>query len=309
MSKVNQPEDPTTGRPDPDVDPTTSPDVTPPPKDSPPAVAWLAAHAPEAAPGYAAVLDDLGALADLDAAASYAPGWLADVDAPADVVGTDATGFQPVRALHLSGPTEDPAAAAAACGRNLDALRALARSEALARFLGSVEAVPVPTWRTARPRLGFAPGADRSARPRRGGARDGETAWACGVTGRLFAVPAGAPVPCLYYDNLDADGADPRRAEADPRDRNPDRVVLHPALAAGGPERVLAAMWGALRVRINGLAYAADRALYEAAMIAGLTPDDVPDGEVPRALVRYESAGDGYAEAPAGWRDLGEALG
>ena len=288
------------------LDSGAPPDVTPPADFSgaPPAVLRVLAaegtgDARRSARGLASVLVDLDA---------PPPAFLAGVGVDAPAVGCELSGFDALARLHAHPVSEAPAEAADSCARLLPALRALLSSEAAADFLLAVDEEPVPTWSWGRPRLGFRP-AGRPAHLRPAG--EGEAAYQCAATGRRFALPAGAPVPCLLFDYLDADGLDPRRSDGHPEDRNPTSLDLHPSLAARGPAAVLAALWGDLRSRLNDVALKLEEAAGLATLLAGMEPADVPDNEVPRALVRYEPAegeraeGAAYVAVPAGWRDLG----
>jgi len=264
---------------------------------APPAVAYLREHRPTEAEGFAAILDALDA---------PPPAFLADVPTPARLVGvTENTHLFSL--LHLAWSRESSAEAADRVAGSLAALRALLASEVAVRFLAEADEEPVPTWRQARPRLGFHPAAP-TAPALSAVANAGEVVYVCGLTDRLFALPAGASVPCLFFDYLDGD-QDPRADNAHPEDRNPSYLDVHPAIAVAGPAVVLAALWGDLRSRINEIATDLDALASLATLAAGVTPDDVTGAEVlARALVTHEADGcGGFREVPAGWRDLGRS--
>lgn len=254
------------------------------------AAAFVATARPESTTGFTALLKSLDA---------PPPSFLADVPATAPL----ASEGYPLH-LHTLFAGGTPAEGAEAAGVALARLREILCSPAVLALLADENGGYVPTWREANPRLGFRP-ARPSRRAKPTGTPD-EVAERCEVTGRRFALPAGAPVPCLYFDFLEAD-RDPRRDErSHPTDRNPAHYTLHPALAAEGVPAVLAALWGKLQGDLVEVAEKIEAAAGLASLIAGVTPADVPDGEVPRGLVDYaaDETG-GYRAVPAGWRDLG----
>ena len=322
----NSAADPTTDRADTPVDPDVPRDVTPPPRFSAaetaavveaaevavgtpadvgtlPAVAWLSANDPDHVAGYAALLADLR---------DARPGFLADVDVEADVVGLEGAGRHgPTRSLHTTGATS-AAEGAAACAAALDGFRALLESEGAPRFFAGVGHSSPPTWRALRPRLGFRPDRGHAPAALQSSARPGEVVRKCEATERLYALPQGAPVPCLYFDYADESGTDPRATpgqpdDRHPHDRNPNAMDLHPSLAARGPAVVLAACWGRLLGRLEGIAEAIEEASLYASLVAGVIPADVDANEVPRALVVYGRDAETRADvaSPAGWRDVG----
>ena len=263
-----------------------------------PALDWIEREPPTERDGYAALLDALRA---------GAPAFLADLTPRPPLAGRE---FDRINTLHSTHSRETPPEAAERCREALDALRALAETEGAARFFMAGPEGYVPTWRRSAPRLGFRPQTHGPAPALQGSAKPGEAVVRCHVTGRLFAVPMGAPVPCLFYDYLDGTGGDPSSSEAHPEDRNPHSLDVHPALAARGVEAVLGALWGKLRGKVRGMAEDLNEAMMLASLIAGVEPDTVPGGEISRALVSHERVrldGGGYefAEVPAGWRDVG----
>ena len=256
---------------------------------SSPAALWVADNIPQDAAGFAAVL------ADLDAPA---PAFLASVPIRAEVPGVETPDFQSIRSLHATCLSETAAEAADQCGILLAAFRALLSTEEAARLLAAVGDQPIPTWRQGNARLGF--------RPASGGTTGEETVYKCGATGQEFALSAGAPVPCLFFDNMDGDGEDPTEHNSHPSDRNPAWIDLHPGLAARGAAVVLAGLWGKFRDRMDRLAHSISITAGLASLLAGLAPAEVGENEVPRALLRYERDGEGgYVAVPAGWRDAG----
>ncbi len=174
----------------------------------------------------------------------------------------------------------------------------------------------LPTWRKVPVRIGFHPETPYGP----GGAtlktRGGWDFHKCFVTGRFFAMPPGASVPCLFYDHLvtapDGSDRDPERGRVThPEDRNPASDPIHPALVVAGPEAIAAAMLHKAQSVVSDLVYELDAAISTASLAAGLDPGGLDPGglagvaETRAGLIRWEGREDGYAPIPSGWRDLG----
>lgn len=280
--------------------PTSSPSF-------PSALDWIREEAPDHATtdrersvrGYSALLNALQ---------SGVPNWLAKFDPPMPMIGRE---HDAINRYHVRYSGESVPEAARGTAEAFAALLAFARSPALPQITAGHDEGFIPEWRQTNARLGFRaadevppPALQRYARP-------GEAVHRCGISGRLFALPAGAPVPALFYDLLDSEGQDPSANSFHPDDRNPRSMNVHPALAAQGSAAVLAALWGEVRGRIVGLAFELEELLHVVSLIAGRHPEDVPGADMADALTRLEQrrldgGGTLWEPTPAGWRDVGQ---
>ena len=264
-----------------------------------PAVRALRARSRSDAAGYAALLDLLTRPAP-DALFRAEPPPLAD----------DAA-FHLHERGHVRYRTETAESAAVICRDGVAALHALLSTAEAAQFLSVDEGYCLPTWHRTAARLGLRPPAAQQPRLAQH-ARPGETVNRCGVTDRLFALSATAPVPCIVYTDVDEFGQDPLRDAADPRDRNPRHLDLHPQIAARGRTAVLSALWGRLRADMEAIREGLYATAQLASMLGGMEPDDLGGPDLPKALMRQRSVrlDGGGAEVslePNGWRDVGRA--
>ena len=117
----------------------------------------------------------------------------------------------------------------------IEALAELMESAAFPRFMHAVEWLTPARW--ANVRLGFY-STFKNTRATSGGWREHE----CALTGKTFWLPADAPCPAIIFDEVDPRGY-VTGSESEGEDRGPWTRAVHPALFAGGPEAVLAAVW------------------------------------------------------------------
>ncbi|WP_420455744.1 hypothetical protein [Rubrivirga sp.] len=182
--------------------------------------------------------------------------------------------------------------------RLLARLRAFAASEGAVDLFGYFGAFPCRSY--GAPALGWRPGETAESLAELGRTRErlgkptpeaaevgkGFARYTCALTGKGFALPLGAPVPCLTLPLGERALADPlalpprskdRPGEyVDALDATPHRLDVHPALVEAGPAYVLRAAWQRVEDDLFSLTEKLDDVLDRAAAFAGLEPSDLP---------------------------------
>ncbi|MEO1478842.1 MAG: hypothetical protein AAFV01_09720 [Bacteroidota bacterium] len=182
-----------------------------------------------------------------------------------------------------------------------------------------------PGFVYTRPRLGYCAASEvaawRSPEWLQCFGRLGERVYACTLTRRPYALPIGAPVPCLFLDFEEVKDTEDGPVLASPSDcKSPasgwEAWPIHPALAIAGPAAVLKAV----EQHAVGLLHRATEGFETAGALLCLTSDpsvslDAMEGmPIAEALSRWDRVEDPcgvttFQRKPVGWRSLGYVRG